>query len=109
MKFRSTRFAPLAAALMISAPLALAATPTFAADYHDNDNNYRGDNDRHDGDRSNYHNDNDRHDSYRSNRHDNDRGGDRDGHGMRHMSYRHSGHWGYSHGHHMWFAAFFVR
>ncbi|HEV2561338.1 MAG TPA: hypothetical protein VGT78_04295 [Rhizomicrobium sp.] len=107
MKLRSTKFAALAAALMISAPLALAATPTFAADYHDGDrdnSNYRGDNDRHDGDRNNYRSDNDRRDgdqySYRSDRHDNDRDG------MRHMSYRHTGHWGYSHHHRMWFAFF---
>jgi hypothetical protein len=107
MKFRSTKLAALAAALMISAPLALAATPTFAADYHDGDNNYRGDNDRHDGDRSNYRNDRHDGDSYRSDRHDNDRDGDRDG--MRHMSFHRHGHWGYSHHHRMWFAAFFGR
>ena len=100
MKFfgRSTKIAgSLAAALMISAPLALAATPTFAATMHDND--------RHDGDRNKG---GDRHDNDRDNHRGNN---DRDDHGVRHerMAFRHHGHWGYSHGHRMWIVAFHGR
>lgn len=103
---RTTKIAgTLAAAMMISAPLAFAATPTFAAENHDGDRNH-GDNDRHDGDRNAYRGDNDRDGGYR----------DRDDHGMRHEKIafrfhkgRHEGRWGYAHGHRVWIAAFNVR
>ncbi len=87
---RSTKIAgSLAAALMLSAPLALAATPTFAATAHDNAN--------HDGDRDNHRSD------YR---------GD---HGVKHVKiafHRHDkrfGHWGYAHGKRMWIVMFHPR
>jgi hypothetical protein len=100
---RSTKIAgSLAAALMVSAPLAFAATPSFAADYHSSD--------RHDGDKG-------RNDNYRSDngRGDNYRGGDRDDHGMHHEKIvfrihdKRFGHWGYAHGHRMWIVAFHAR
>jgi hypothetical protein len=86
---RTTKIAgTLAAALMISAPLAFAATPTFAATMHDND--------RHDGDK--------------------DRGSYNRDHGVRHEKIafhshklRHEGRWGYAHGKRVWIAAFNVR
>lgn len=104
MKFfgRKTKLASsLAAALTIGAPLALAATPTFAADMHDR-NGRDGGYDR-GGDR----------DNYRGGDHDNYRG-DRDDHGMRYKKaeYRHHkrfGHWRYFHGHRMWIVAFHAR
>lgn len=94
----------LAAALMISAPLALAATPSFADTMHDG---YR-----HDGDRY-QRGDNYEHRDYRSGDRDeyrygdrgDYRGGDRDG--MRYerifyRSHREHSRWDYFHRHHMW-------
>lgn len=98
----------LATALMVGAPLALVATPSFAADMHDgygrdggydrggNHDNYRGDGDQYRGDRDYDH-------------------GDRDEHGMRYdridyrFHHRHFGHWGYFHGHPAWFVSFYGR
>ena len=102
---RSTKIAgSLAAALMISAPLAFAATPSFAADYHNGDRRDGGGND-------NYRGDNGRGDNYRGDRDGYDRGD----HGMRHVKYvfhRHDkrfGHWGYAHGKRMWIVTFHPR
>ena len=100
----------LAAALMIGAPLALAATPTFAATMHDNDGRDGGYN--HGGDRDNYRG-GDR-DSYRGGDRDNYRG-DRDDHGMRYgkidyrFHHKRFGHWGHFHGHRMWIVSFYAR
>lgn len=99
---RSKKIAGTFAALLLGAPLALAATPSFAATMHDSDG--RGGGYDRGGDR----------DNYRGGDHDN-YPGDRDDHGMRYekidyrFHHKRFGHWGYAHGHRMWIVSFYAR